>query len=158
MKDITIRKGEVGDLPAVLDLIKELAEYTGYLDQVKNTVAQMEIDGFGPNPVYGLLVAEKDGAVIGTSIYYYRFSTWKGKRFYLEDFVVRESERGKGIGKLLFEATMQLALDNNCTGMMWQVLGDNKKAIQFYKNYKADFNTKFINCGLESFEMEEILK
>ncbi len=158
MSNVEIRKGEVSDLPAVLDLIKELAAYTGYLDQVENTVEQMAIDGFGPDPIYRMLVAERDGVVIGTSIYYYRFSTWKGKRLYLEDFVVRESERGKGIGKLLFEATMKVALSEKCSGMMWQVLKDNRNAIGFYESYNADFNREFINCGFEAGQMRAILK
>jgi GNAT superfamily N-acetyltransferase len=157
MENIKVRKGRIEDLPAVLDLVKELAAYTGYLDQVENTVEQMEIDGFGPEPIYGLLVAEKDNAILGTSIYYYRFSTWKGKRLYLEDFVVRESERGKGIGKLLFEATMKIALEEKCSGMLWQVLKDNKNAIGFYESYKADFNREFINCGLEADQMKGII-
>jgi len=157
MENVIVRKGVITDLPPVLELIKELAAYTGYLDQVENTVEQMTIDGFGPDPIYGMLVAERDGVVIGTSIYYYRFSTWKGKRLYLEDFVVRESERGKGIGKLLFEATMKLALDEKCSGMMWQVLQDNKNAIGFYENYKAEFNSKFITCSFEANQMKSIL-
>lgn len=158
MEDVTIRKGVAEDLPVILELIKELAAYTGYLDQVENTIEQMQMDGFGPNPVYGFLVAERDGVIIGTSIYYYRFSTWKGKRLYLEDFVVRESERGKGYGKLLFEATMKLALKENCSGMMWQVLSNNSNAIRFYEKYKSEFNKEFINCCLEANRIREILK
>ncbi|MGE0590413.1 MAG: N-acetyltransferase family protein [Cyclobacteriaceae bacterium] len=83
-ENINVRPGNQADLPQVLELIKELAEFTGYLDQVKTTVEQMEIDGFGEKPVFEFLVATRGEDIIGTSIYYYRYSTWKGRRLYLE--------------------------------------------------------------------------
>ena len=130
---ITIRKGIKEDLPEVLELIKELADYEKALDQVANTVERMEHDGFGEHPVYGFLIAEENQSIIGTSIYYYRYSTWKGKRLYLEDLVVTESRRGSGAGKLLFEQTLEIARETGCSGMMWQVLDWNEPAINFYK-------------------------
>lgn len=146
---IQIRKGEKKDLAAVLGLIKELAVYEKALDQVANTVERMEIDGFGEHPVYGFIVAEEDGHVIGTSIYYYRYSTWKGKRLYLEDLVVTESRRGDGAGKLLFEETLNIAKETNCTGVMWQVLDWNEPAINFYKKYDTNFDEEWINCNID---------
>lgn len=146
---IQIRKGEKKDLAAVLGLIKELAVYEKALDQVANTVERMEADGFGEHPVYGFIVAEEDGNVIGTSIYYYRYSTWKGKRLYLEDLVVTESRRGDGAGKLLFEETLNIAKKTNCTGMMWQVLDWNEPAINFYKKYNTNFDEEWINCNID---------
>jgi GNAT superfamily N-acetyltransferase len=125
---------------------------------VINTVEQMKIDGFGEHPVYGLFVAENERGVVGISIYYWRYSTWKGKRLYLEDIVVTESERGSGIGKLLFDRTMQHALDENCTGMMWQVLEWNEPAINFYKKYyQAKMDGEWINCNLERSHIEKLL-
>jgi GNAT superfamily N-acetyltransferase len=154
--DITIRKGIKADLPRVLELIKELALYEKAPHEVINTVELMEEDGFGPNPIYGLFVAENEKGVVGISIYYWRYSTWKGKRLYLEDIVVTETERGKGIGKLLFDRTMQHALDEDCSGMMWQVLDWNEPAINFYKKYyKAKLDGEWINCSLER---DEIIK
>src|SRR5687767_2731715 len=126
MNEITIRQGKREDLPRVLELIKELAEYERAPNEVTNTVAMMEKDGFGPNPVYGFFVAEDKTRIVGLSLYYWRYSTWKGRRLYLEDIIVTEAERGRGVGKLLFEKTMQKALDENCTGMMWQVLEWNE--------------------------------
>ncbi len=146
---IEIRKGQKEDLPIILDLIKELAEYEKALDQVENTVARMEADGFGDQPVYGFLVAEENGIIIGTSIYYYRYSTWKGKRLYLEDLVVTESKRRVGAGKLLFEATLNIAKETNCSGMMWQVLDWNETAINFYKKYDTRFEDNWINCNID---------
>ncbi len=100
-----IRKGVKADLPRVLELIKELAHYEKAQDEVSNTVKMMEEDGFGDHPIFGFFVAE-DKSIVGISLYYYRDSTWKGKILYLEDIIVTESERGKGIGKRLFDATI----------------------------------------------------
>ncbi|MDL5045524.1 GNAT family N-acetyltransferase [Oscillatoria amoena NRMC-F 0135] len=158
-KPINIRNGNRRDLPRVLELIKELAEYERAPHEVINTVELMEQDGFGPNPIYGLFVAENEHGVVGTSIFYWRYSTWKGKRLYLEDIVVTERERGKGTGKLLFDRTLQQALDENCSGMMWQVLEWNEPAINFYKKfYNPKLDVEWINCSLEREQIEAILK
>ncbi|MBX2961503.1 MAG: GNAT family N-acetyltransferase [Cyclobacteriaceae bacterium] len=155
---ITIRQGNTTDLTRVLELIKELALYEKAPHEVINTVELMERDGFGPNPIYGLFVAENESGVVGISIHYWRYSTWKGKRLYLEDIVVTEKERGKGIGKLLFDRTMRHALDEDCSGMMWQVLDWNEPAINFYKKYyKAKLDGEWINCSLERHQIEELL-
>lgn len=146
-----VRTGKESDLEAVLELVKELAEYENALEEVSNTVDRMKVEGFGNQPVFGFFVAEKEGEIVGTAIYYYRYSTWKGKRLYLEDIVVTESERGKGIGKELFDATVIKAKETGCTGMMWQVLDWNTPAIKFYEKYNASFDDEWINCSL-SFE------
>jgi GNAT superfamily N-acetyltransferase len=156
---MTIRTGIKNDLPRVLELIKELALYEKAPHEVTNTTEFMEQDGFGPNPIYGFFVAEnKQNRIIGLSLYYWRYSTWKGKRLYLEDIIVTQSERGNGVGKLLFDRTMQHALDENCTGMMWQVLDWNEPAINFYKKYGAKLDGEWINCNLESGQIRELLK
>lgn len=155
---ITIRTGTVHDLPRVLELIKELAAYERASHEVINTVALMEKDGFGPNPIFGLFVAENERGIVGISLFYWRYSTWKGKRLYLEDIVVTESERGQGIGKELFDRTMQHALDEDCSGMMWQVLDWNEPAINFYKKYNARLDGEWINCSLEAEQIKAILQ
>jgi len=154
-----IRKGTKADIPAVFELIKELALYERAPEQVTNTIAMMEEDGFGPHPVYGFFVSVKEasGEIIGTAIYYYRYSTWKGKRLYLEDYIVTEAERGKGAGKLLFEKVMEQCLADGCTGMMWQVLDWNEPAIHFYKKYAAEFEDGWINCHLQAPEIRQLL-
>jgi GNAT superfamily N-acetyltransferase len=155
----TIREGKIEDLPRVLELVRELAVYEKAPEQVTNTVQMMEEDGFGPNAVFGFFVAIKDSntEIIGISIYYYRYSTWKGRRLYLEDIVVTESERGNGAGKLLFDRTMLKCLEDGCTGMMWQVLDWNAPAINFYQKYGADLDEGWINCNLQADEIKEIL-
>lgn len=154
---ITIRRGRKEDIPRTLELIKELALYERAPQEVTNTVELMEHDGFGANPIYGFFVAEQDGVIIGISVYYWRYSTWKGKRLYLEDIIVTESERGKGAGKLLFDRTMQHALDEGCTGMMWQVLEWNEPAINFYRKYGAKLDDEWTNCSLERDQIQALL-
>lgn len=157
MTDITIRAGRKEDLPRVLELIKELAEYERAPHEVTNTVARLEEDGFGSHPVYGFFVAEKENNIIGLSLYYWRYSTWKGKRLYLEDIIVTESQRGQGTGKALFDRTMEKALEEKCTGMMWQVLDWNEPAINFYKKYGAKLDDGWINCNLEATDIEKLI-
>jgi GNAT superfamily N-acetyltransferase len=155
---MNIRKGTLQDLPQTLELIKELALYEKALDQVTNTVEQMEKDGFGSNPLFGFFVAEQDTQIIGISLYYFRYSTWKGKRLYLEDIIVTEKERGTGCGRRLFERTMRLSIEENCSGMIWQVLNWNEPAINFYKKYDARIDGEWLNCHLEFAQIEDYLK
>jgi GNAT superfamily N-acetyltransferase len=153
-----IREGRKEDLPRVLELVRELAEFERAPHEVINTVSLMEEDGFGPNPIYGFFVCENDKGIVGLSLFYWRYSTWKGKRLYLEDIIVTESERGKGMGKLLFERTMQKALDAKCSGMMWQVLDWNESAINFYQKYGTNMSQEWVNCNLEAAQIREKLK
>jgi GNAT superfamily N-acetyltransferase len=157
MKNFTIRSGKKEDLPRVLELVKELAEFERAPHEVINTVELMEEDGFGENPIYGFFVCERAGHIIGLSLYYWRYSTWKGKRLYLEDIIVTEKERGQGIGKLLFDLTMKKALEENCTGMKWQVLDWNKPAIDFYKKYNASISGEWMDCSLEADQIRKLL-
>jgi GNAT superfamily N-acetyltransferase len=155
---MTIRVGQKADLPHVLGLIKELAEYERASHEVINTVEMLEKDGFGEHPIYGFFVAELENKIVGISLYYWRYSTWKGKRLWLEDIVVTQSERGRGIGKLLFDRTMQHTLDEKCSGMMWQVLDWNEPAINFYKKYGSKISGEWLNCVLEADQIRTILK
>jgi GNAT superfamily N-acetyltransferase len=149
MQQIILREGKKEDLPQVLELIKELAEYENALDQVVNTVEQMEIDGFGDRPAYGLFVAEKNNAIVGMALYYFRYSTWKGKRMYLEDIVVTQKERRQGIGGQLFDRMIEKSKEEQCTGLMWQVLDWNEPAISFYRRYDAHFDGEWVNCHID---------
>jgi GNAT superfamily N-acetyltransferase len=155
---ISIRPGRKKDLPRVLELIRELAEFERAPHEVTNTVKLMEKDGFGPQPIFGFFVAENKKRIIGLSLYYWRYSTWKGKRLYLEDIIVTEKERGGGVGKLLFDRTMQKAIEEDCSGMMWQVLNWNEKAINFYKKYGAKLDDEWTNCSLERNQIEMLVK
>src|SRR4030095_6100730 len=104
---IIIRKGEKKDIPAVLGLIKELALFEKAPLEVTNTESDMERDGFGDSPVFMMQVAELDSVIVGMAIYFIKYSTWKGKGVYLDDIVVNENYRQKGIGRLLLEAVIR---------------------------------------------------
>lgn len=144
-----IRPGKKSDIPQVFDLIKELAEYEKAIDKVSNTVEKLEEDGFGPNPVYELFVAEIENKIVGIALTYYRFSTWRGKVMYLEDLIVKEHMRRKGIGKKLFDMVLDHAKVTSCVGLSLQVLDWNDLGINFYKKYNMEFDDEWINCYLE---------
>ena len=147
--DFIIRKGEEKDLPEVLELIKELAAYEKMPDKVDNTVELMKEEGFGKNPLFGFQVAERGDKVIGVAIYFTKYSTWKGKKFYLEDLIVTESERGKKVGKALFEKCLELTKEGGFHSILWQVIDWNDPAINFYKKYDTEFTKEWIDCSLE---------
>lgn len=149
MNSILVRPATRQDIPRVFELVCELAEFENARDQVETTPEILERDGFGATPLFGLLVAERDGEVVGMALTYFRFSTWKGKRLYLEDLVVTESARGRGVGRALLEATIQLARDLNCTGLMWQVLDWNKSAIEFYQRFDVRLEEQWLNVHLD---------
>ena len=144
-----IRPGKKSDIPQVFELIKELAEYEKAFDKVSNTVEKLEEDGFGPNPVYELFVAEIENKIVGIALTYFRFSTWRGKVMYLEDLIVKEHMRRKGIGKKLFDMVLDHAKVTSCVGLSLQVLDWNELGINFYKKYNMEFDDEWINCYLE---------
>ena len=144
-----IRPAARADVPRVYQLICELALYEKAREQVETTPAILERDGFGPNPLYQLLVAENDGEVVGMALSYFRYSTWKGKRLYLEDLVVTEAARGRGVGRALLEATIELARQTNCSGLMWQVLDWNAPAIGFYQKFGVRMETEWNTVHLD---------
>lgn len=144
-----IRPGTPDDIPRVWELMCELAEYEGEQHRVKTTPAQFLADGFGERPLFGVLVAESDSEIVGTAIHYFRYSTWEGKQLYLEDLIVTEKARGRGIGRALLNATLEMARETHCTGAMWQVLNWNKSAIAFYETFGARFDGEWTNVHLE---------
>lgn len=146
---LTIRPATRADIPRVFDLICELAEYEHAREQVETTPETLERDGFGDNPRYSLLVADDDSHVVGIALSYFRYSTWKGKRLYLEDLIVTESARGRGVGKALLEATIALARQTECSGLMWQVLDWNAPAIGFYQKFGVRMETQWNNVHLD---------
>ena len=145
MNNITIRKAEATDCPQMLDLVKELALYEKAPDEVTVSMQEFVDAGFGEHPVWEAFVAETAGRIVGISLFYIRYSTWKGRRLYLEDIVVTESMRGNGVGKLLFDETWKLCRERQYSGMVWQVLDWNEPAINFYKKYGATFDNGWVN-------------
>lgn len=145
---ISIRKAIKNDLPAIFDLVKELAAFEKAAHEVKITLKELEEDGFGKHPLYWVILAEVGANIVGMSFYYIRYSTWTGKNLYLEDIVVKEEFRGKNIGKLLFEETIKEAKKMNVRQMMWQVLDWNEPALNFYKKFNAELDSEWINGKL----------
>jgi GNAT superfamily N-acetyltransferase len=147
--EFLIRKATATDCARMMDLIRELAVFEKAPDEVTVSLEHFIETGFGKNPVWQALVAlDPDQEIIGISLYYMRYSTWKGLRLYLEDLIVTESYRGKGIGKKLFDRTMDEARELGVSGMMWQVLDWNQPAIDFYKKYGAVLDGEWVNCSL----------
>ena len=155
MKTI-IRKGIKKDLPAVLELIKELANYEDAEDQVTITLEDLEKDGYGSHPWFWFLVAENNQEIVGLSFYWIRYSTWKGKFLFLEDFIIKDEYRRQGVGSKLFEATIKICQKLKLNGIIWQVLDWNTSAIDFYKKYNADISSKWLNGKLTKKQIDKI--
>lgn len=141
---INIRKGNKKDYPQALHLIKELADYEKALQEVDATETSMEQD----TNLFSLIVAEENNIIIGVAIFFPYYSTWKGRCIYLEDIVVTEKLRGRGIGKLLFDEVVKQAKEFKAKRLMWQVLDWNQPAINFYKKLNAHLDEEWINCKL----------
>lgn len=151
---MNIRKGTEKDLPEILMLIKELAEYEKAPDEVEATTEEMK-NWFSNEKVFDFFVLEKDNRIIGLALYYYKYSTWKGKCIFLEDIIVTEKERGKGYGKLLFNEVAAVARQEKVRRMEWQVLEWNTPAIEFYKKYETVIDPEWLNCKLTYEQLQD---
>ncbi|MCC2546015.1 GNAT family N-acetyltransferase [Hymenobacter sp. BT175] len=153
--NITIRRGVEADLPQVLGLIQELAEYERAPQEVTNTLADMQRDGFGPEPIFKFVVAERAAdEIVGLALFYTAYSTWKGKMLYLEDLVVTEQERGTGLGRLLFDAVVAEARVSGANRLKWQVLEWNEPAIGFYKKIGANLDPEWHNGNMTAEQLQ----
>ena len=167
--NISIRKAVKEDCKRMMELINELAVYEKASDEVTVTFDHFVESGFGENPVWWAYVAEaspnpseggeqaENGAkkenmkeeVVAFALCYVRYSTWKGQRLYLEDLLVTEKLRGKGVGKLLFDKLIEECKEKKYSGMAWQVLDWNEPAINFYKKYEGvNIDGGWLNCNL----------
>jgi GNAT superfamily N-acetyltransferase len=143
---INIRKGTEQDIPAALDLIKELAIYEKAPNEVEVSIDEMKKDF--ANKVFDFFVAELDNEIVGIALYYYKYSTWKGRCIYLDDIVVTEKHRKKGIGMALIKALINVAKQEKVRKLEWQVLKWNTPAIEFYKKLNTLFDDEWLNCKL----------
>lgn len=145
---LIIRTATKEDCPRLMELVNELALFEKAPEEVTVTLQEFEDAGFGPKPVWKAFVAETNGLIVGFAVYYIRYSTWKGCRMYLEDLIVTEDYRGKGVGKLLFDRLITEAKELGFSGMVWQVLDWNEPAINFYKKYEASIEAGWLNASL----------
>jgi len=148
MTDIKIRKGTEADLEQVLNLVKELAVYEKAPDEVEVTIAEMQNWGFGKDKLFEFFIAEHQHKIVGIALYYYKYSTWKGKCLFLEDIIITESYRRFGLGSKLFNEVVLVAKQQQVRRMEWQVLDWNKPALDFYKKYNAHLDAEWINGKL----------
>lgn len=147
---ITLRDGRKDDLPQVLQLIQELAEFERASQEVEVTLEEMERDSFGEKPIFSFFVTEdtEQSKIVGLALYFYSYSTWKGKCIYLEDLIVTEAYRGRGLGKQLLERVIQKAQEEDARRVVWQVLDWNTPAIEFYKSIGASVLSEWLTCRL----------
>ncbi|MFL0161701.1 GNAT family N-acetyltransferase [Aquirufa salirivi] len=149
MEQIEIRKAGIEDVPSIFGLVKELALFEKAPNEVSSSLEDFIQHGFGENPIFSANLIYYQGNLAGFSLWYFRFSTWKGKRFYLEDLFIKEEYRSLGLGKLLLDEAVKEAKRTHCTGMMWQVLDWNESAIQFYSKYSVKFDKGWLNVHLD---------
>lgn len=157
-KQAAIRKALKSDMPQVMELIRELAIYEKAEEEVAITADTLIKDGFSDHPLFNCFVAtDENNVVLGFALYYYKYSTWKGKALYLEDLLVSEKQRGQGIGKQLFDTLVAEAKQQNCGRMEWQVLDWNHPAINFYEKYQAKMEDDWLNARLFPADFDRIL-
>lgn len=132
-----IRKGNAADMPAVLELIRELAAFEREPEAVVISAADLVRDGFSEAPLFHTFIAEKDEKIVGMALYYYRYSTWKGKTIHLEDLIISEKMRGTGLGFALYSEVIKQGKKDNVRRIEWNVLDWNTPAIDFYEKSGA---------------------
>ena len=138
-----IRSATISDAALLRTMIRELAEFERQLELVTIGEEELRRDGFGENPRFRALIADWDGQAAGYALFFGYYSTWVGVGLYLEDLFVRESFRGRGIGKALLAAVARITVEEHCYGMHWQVLDWNEKAIELYKALGAEFRDQW---------------
>ncbi len=135
--DYQIRPALKTDMPAVLRLIQQLATYEKEPDAVEITVEDLENDGFGPHPIFKCHVLEKDQEVVGIALFYFRYSTWKGKTIHLEDLVIDLHHRHRGYGEALLKSVIAYAATQKVRRVEWAVLDWNTPAMKLYEKMGA---------------------
>jgi GNAT superfamily N-acetyltransferase len=155
--DVKIRRAEAPDVPRMLELVRELALFERAPEEVTVTLEHMRDAGFGPAPVWVGWVAELEGTIVGMAVCYERYSTWKGRRLYLEDIVVTEAARGHRIGNKLFRQCAAYAVEKEYSGVLWQVLDWNVDAHRFYDRYGAHYSKEWWNGSLGAEQLKALL-
>jgi ribosomal protein S18 acetylase RimI-like enzyme len=143
---IIIRKAGENDFPAILSLIKELADFEKAPEKVTNTVEQMKQE----KEYFQCFIAETGaGKIVGMALFYFVYYTWVGKSLYLDDIYVKASFRKLRIGTELLRKVFEIARKENCRRVRWQVLNWNKAAIEMYKKCGAEIDNNWLNCSFD---------
>ena len=151
---LNIRSARVDDIPLILQLIRELAEYEKAPEQAVATAEDMRRDGFTRNPKFRVLIAEWQGQPAAFALFFYHYSTWMGRpTLFLEDVFVRPQFRAKGIGKALLLRLAKVAMDEGCGRFEWQVLDWNTRAIQFYESLGAKVMKEWLTMRVSGDEL-----
>ena len=153
-----IRKATEKDMPFVLELIQELATFEKEPDAVVVTVADLVRDGFSEHPLFHCYVAEKENTIIGMALFYYRYSTWKGKTIHLEDLIVKADQRGTGAGFALYQEIIKQGEKDKVRRIEWNVLDWNAPAIAFYEKSGAKVLKDWRAVHMDENGMKQFLK
>ena len=147
---LKIRTATREDVPAILQLIRELATYEREPEAAVATAEDLLRDGFGARPLFHVELAEWEGQVAGFAFYFFNYSTWQGRPgLYLEDLFVRPEYRGRGIGKALLVHLAGIARRENCGRFVWQVLDWNSPAIGFYESLGAKVMREWLTMRVD---------
>lgn len=154
---IQIREAKREDFPRVLELITELAVFEKEPDAVEVTVSELEKNGLGENAIFKCFVGLYNGHIEGISLCYPRFSTWKGKTIHLEDLIVTEKMRGKGLGKALYDEVLKYAHQENVRRVEWVVLDWNTNAVAFYERTGATMEKDWYLAQMDKKSLEKYI-
>lgn len=159
---IKIRSATAADATAALNLIRELALFEKAPEKVTNSLEAFIHDGFGDRPCFELTLAENTdtGKIVGMALYYIGYSTWRGKMVFLDDLVVREAWRGRGIGQQLLDAVFLYAVEVQANIVKWQVLDWNEAALRFYlrQPFEMEMDGEWIDCKILRSDFEKIYR
>lgn len=150
--NIEIRKAGEKDFPAILALVKELALFEKAPDKVTNSLVQMEKE----QDFFKCIIAETaEKEIVGMALYFFAYYTWVGKSLYLDDLYVKEAFRGRAIGTSLLNKVLEIAKNENCSRVRWQVLNWNKPALDMYRKCGALIDDEWINCDIDARGIKE---
>ena len=156
----TIRPAELADVPVLLALVRELAEYEREPAAVVATEQHLREALFPADPEAArshALVAQDAGTVVGMAIWYVTFSTWTGRHgIWLEDLYVRPQHRGSGLGKALLARLAATAVDRGWTRLEWWVLGWNAPSVAFYDSLGAQPMNEWVHYRLDNDELHAL--
>lgn len=144
--NVRIRNATEKDFSEIFSLIKELAEFENAFGKVTNSIEQMTQE----KDLFKCLVAENEkGEIIGMALFFFAYFTWVGKSLYLDDIYVKKQYRNQKIGTALLKKVFEIARDENCKRVRWQVLKWNQAAIKMYSKYGAVIDDEWLNCTFD---------